>query len=45
MSRKGNCLDIAIIENFFGNLKSELFYIQNFSSLDQLKYEIKNYIN
>lgn len=26
MSRKGNCLDNAIIENFFGTLKSELFY-------------------
>lgn len=25
MSRKGNCLDNAIIENFFGTLKSELF--------------------
>ena len=27
MSRKGNCLDNAIIENFFGTLKSELFYL------------------
>ena len=26
MSRKGNCLDNAVIENFFGLLKSELFY-------------------
>ena len=24
MSRKGNCLDNAVIENFFGLLKSEL---------------------
>ena len=24
MSRKGNCLDNAVIENFFGILKSEL---------------------
>jgi len=45
MSRKGNCLDNAIIENFFGTLKSELFYIQKFSSLEQLKQEIINYIN
>jgi putative transposase len=29
MSRKGNCLDNAIIENFFGILKSELFYLKN----------------
>jgi transposase InsO family protein len=45
MSRKGNCLDNAIIENFFGILKSELFYIQKFASLDELKREIKQYIN
>ena len=25
MSRKGNCLDNAVMENFFGLLKSELF--------------------
>ena len=31
MSRKGNCLDNAVIENFFGLLKSELLYLQNFS--------------
>ena len=28
MSRKGNCLDNAIIENFFGVLKSELFHLK-----------------
>ncbi len=26
MSRKENCLDNAVMENFFGLLKSELFY-------------------
>ncbi|UPT72369.1 MAG: IS3 family transposase [Flavobacterium sp. JAD_PAG50586_2] len=45
MSRKGNCLDNAIIENFFGILKSELFYIQKFASVEELKHEIKQYIN
>jgi transposase InsO family protein len=45
MSRKGNCLDNAIIENFFGILKSELFYIQKFANVEELKKEIKNYIN
>ena len=45
MSRKGNCLDNAIIENFFGTLKSELFYIQKFESVEELKREIKQYIN
>ncbi|WP_260393906.1 IS3 family transposase, partial [Empedobacter stercoris] len=44
MSRKGNCLDNAIIENFFGILKSELFYLQKFNSIEELKKEIKQYI-
>ena len=44
MSRKGNCLDNAIIENFFGILKSELFYLKKYSSISQLKQEIKDYI-
>ncbi len=30
MSRKGNCLDNAVIENFFKLLKSELLYLQEF---------------
>ena len=45
MSRKGNCLDNAIIENFFGTLKSELFYIKKFRTIEELKNEIKQYIN
>jgi transposase InsO family protein len=45
MSRKGNCLDNAIIENFFGIVKSELFYTQKFESVEHLKQEIKQYIN
>ena len=45
MSRKGNCLDNAIIENFFGTLKSELFYLKMYKSVDQLKKEINEYIN
>jgi len=44
MSRKGNCLDNAIIENFFGILKSELFYLKKYKSIDQLKKEINEYI-
>ena len=44
MSRKGNCLDNAIIENFFGVLKSELFYLKKYKSIEQLKNEIKQYI-
>jgi len=45
MSRKGNCLDNAVIENFFGILKSELFYLKKYKSIDQLKNEIKEYID
>lgn len=45
MSRKGNCLDNAIIENFFGILKSELFYLKKYQSITQLKQEIKEYIS
>lgn len=44
MSRKGNCLDNAIIENFFGILKSELFYLKKYNSIVQLKEEIQEYI-
>jgi putative transposase len=44
MSRKGNCLDNAAIENFFGTLKSELFYLTEYGSIDQLKKDIKDYI-
>lgn len=44
MSRKGNCLDNAIIENFFGTLKSELFYLMKFKDINHLKSEIKEYI-
>ena len=44
MSRRGNCLDNAIIENFFGILKSELFYLKKYSSINQLKHEIIEYI-
>jgi putative transposase len=44
MSRKGNCLDNAVIENFFGTLKSELFYLKKYQLIQQLKKEIKEYI-
>ncbi len=40
MSRKGNCLDNAVMESFFGLLKSELLYLQKFDSLNQFKDEL-----
>lgn len=45
MSRKGNCLDNAAMENFFSILKSELFYLQKFNTVEALKKEIIEYIN
>ena len=45
MSRKGNCLDNSVIENFFGLLKSELFYAQDFKSIDHFKKELVDYIH
>ena len=43
MSRKGNCLDNAVIENFFGLLKRELFYLKNFKSVEDFIKELKYY--
>jgi len=45
MSEKGNCLDNAAMESFFGTLKSELLYLQEFNSLEQFIYELKEYID
>lgn len=45
MSRKGNCLDNATMESFFGTLKSELFYLQKWESVAQLKKAIDKYIH
>lgn len=45
MSRKGNCLDNAAMESFFGTLKSELFYLNNFSSIKQLQASLARYIH
>ena len=46
MSRKGNCLDNAPTENFFGRMKTELYYDKEFSyhSLQHLKLAISEYI-
>ncbi len=45
MSRKGNCLDNAMIENFFGLLKSELLYLQNFESIEHFINELIEYLD
>lgn len=45
MSRKATCLDNAVAENFFGLLKTELFYLEKFDSIDQLEKAIVDYID
>lgn len=45
MSRRGNCLDNAVMESFFGTLKSECYRLQEFNSIDQLKIELDKYIH
>ena len=45
MSRKGNCLDNAVMENFFGLLKSELLYLQKFESMEHFKLELLDYLD
>ncbi len=44
MSRKGNCYDNAVMESFFGILKSEFLYIEEFESIEQFKEELVAYI-
>ena len=45
MSRKGNCLDNSIMENFFGLLKSEMFYGEEFASIEEFIKDLENYID
>lgn len=45
MSRKGNCLDNSIMENFFGLLKSELLYLQDFESLEDFRMQLEEYMD
>ncbi len=45
MSRKGNCLDNAAMESFFGTLKSEFCHLNRFESIEQLQAGIRQYIH
>ena len=45
MSRKGNCLDNSVMENFFGLLKSELLYLRDFCSMKEFQIELEKYID
>ena len=44
MSGKGNCLDNAVMENFFDLLKSELLYLQKFESADHFREKLEAYL-
>ena len=44
MSRKGNCLDNAFMEGFFGTLKCETIYIEKPKSIEQLEQQIHEYM-
>lgn len=44
MSRKGNCLDNAVAENFFGLLKTEMYHGYSFKDADELIEKIEEYI-
>ena len=45
MSRKGNCLDNAAMESFFGTLKAELFHLNRYDNTTQLQTSIRRYIH
>jgi putative transposase len=44
MSRKGNCYDNAVMENFFGHLKEELFHRVRFLNTKALETALHEYI-
>ena len=44
MSRKGNCLDNSMMENFFGLMKNELLYVTLYNSIEEFEKELKQYI-
>ena len=45
MSRKGNCLDNAVMENWFGIMKTEFFYQKKFETIESFKAELGEYIH
>ena len=44
MSGKGNCYDNAVAESFFSSLKNELVHHRNFTTRDQARSEIFEYL-
>ena len=44
MSRRGNCYDNAFVESFFGTLKKEFIYRNNFESFEDLRFGLFKFI-
>ena len=44
MSRKGNCYNNSVMENFFGIMKQEMYYGALYYSYEELKDAIDKYI-
>ena len=45
MSRKGNCLDNSVMENFFGRLKVEMCYGEKFETVDEFVHCLEEHID
>jgi putative transposase len=45
MSRKGNCLDNSVMENWFGMMKTEFFYQKKFETIEAFKAGLEEYIH
>ena len=44
MSRKANCYDNAVMENFFGHIKTEMYNGKAFGTVEELTQAIEDYI-
>lgn len=44
MSRVGKCIDNGPVEGFWGIIKSEMYYLNDFNSFDELKEAVEKYI-
>lgn len=45
MSRKGNCYDNAVMENFFGHLKAEMYHGEHYANVDDFCQALNDYIS
>ena len=45
MSRPGRCIDNGPMEGFWGILKSEMYYLRQFHTFEELKKAIDEYVD